>query len=312
MLNRIFVPLEDTKTAEALLIQAFSFAKNLVAHVDVLRVVSVQRPRISNPLLTRWPIVGGISNFPFIDQASMPEIQSYIKRYQDEVEGARKEYREIFNKACKDFGITKLQEDDDAIADKTTASWIEHPPAADGSGLVLKQALVSDICVATRPAEEENIWLSPVVHNILFNAAKPLILLPAEVKGQGFRHLPKNIAIAWNGSNESSHAVSASMPFIKAAEKVTIFTYSSKKTNPSDADDVEKWLAFHGVATDKIVFDKIEVTSVGASLVAEVAERKFDLLIAGAYGHSRMREFVLGGVTTYLLANCSIPLFMAH
>ncbi len=311
MLNRIFVPLEDVETADNLLMQAFGYAKILKAHVDALRVVSVERPRIANPLLTRWPIVGGLSNFPFIDQDSMPEIQSYIKRYQDEVEGARKVYREVFNKACKKNGISKL--DDEAIfTEKATASWIKHPAGANGAELALKQALVSDVSMVARPQTEDDIWLSLVIHNILFNAAKPLILFPTSQSAKPVEHMPKHVAIAWNGSNESSHAVSEAMPFIEGAEKVTILTYNSKKTDPSDASELEKWLAYHGITSDKLVFDKIEVTSVGASLVAEAEERKVDLLIAGAYGHSRMREFVLGGVTTYLLAHCPVPLFMSH
>ncbi|MFV0432243.1 MAG: universal stress protein [Alphaproteobacteria bacterium] len=312
MLNRIFVPLEDVETANDLLMQAFGFIKLLKAHADVTRVVAVERPQISSPLLARWPIIGGITRLPMLDPDSMPEIKDYIKRYEAEVEAARKAYRDIFDKACDKYQIKKRDVDNTSFLDEATASWIDSSPALDGDSIIIKQSLVSDLCLTSRPLEESDIWLSPVIHNILFDASKPLILLPTGDNIKPIEAMPKHVAIAWNGSNESSHAVSSAMPFIRAAETVTILTYETKKTDPSEADEIEKWLGFHGISTDKLVFDALEVTSVGASLLAEIEERKIDFMIAGAYGHSRMREFVLGGVTTHLLTRCPVPLFMAH
>ncbi len=309
MVKRVFVPLEDLKDSEALLEKAIVYSKHFQAHMDVLRAVAVQRPRISNPLLARWPVIGNITSFPFIDSESMPEIKEYVRRYETEVENSRQAYRDVYAKACKAGHIDVVAGAKDNQG-KASASWISYD-WDEADSIIGRYARMSDLSIIARPRSQDRIWTSQTIHHILFDAAKPIILMPVEQDAKKF-DAPKHIAIAWNGSNEASHAVSAAMPLLKTAEKITIFTYSSKKTTPYIADDLQIWLKLHGIETQKVVIEKLEVTSVGASLLSEIEERAIDLMVTGAYGHSRMREFVLGGVTTYLLSHCPIALFMAR
>ncbi len=310
MVKRIFVPLEALETSEALIMQSLVYAQYFQAHMDILRAVPVQRPRISNPLLARWPVVGNITSFPFVDQESMPEIKDYVRRYEAEVEASRQAYRDIYAKACKASDIPIVDSAED-YKNRASSSWISYD-WNESDEIVSRYARISDLSMVARPVAQDKVWFSQTIHHILFDAAKPIILLPVNKDLALQTETPKHIAIAWNGSNESSHAVSAAMPLLKRAEKVTILTYHSKKTDPKAADDLKIWLKTHRIKAEKHIVDKLEVTSVGAAILSEIEERNIDLLVTGAYGHSRVREFVLGGVTTYLLSRCPVALFMSH
>lgn len=310
MLKRIFVPLEALETSEALLKQSVTYAKFFQAHMDVLRAVPVPRPRMANPLLARWPVVGNIASFPFVDQESIPEIKDYVRRYEAEVEASRKAYRDIHGKICEAENIPIVATAEDCT-DEVSSSWISY--GWDEADMVVSRyARMSDLSLVARPLKGDKAWFSPVIHHILFDAAKPIILLPVDKDAPLQTKPPKHVAIAWNGSNESSHAVSAAMPILRKAEKVSILTYNSKKTDATAADDLKIWLKTHNIMAEKVIVDQLEITSVGAAILSEIEEKKIDLLVTGAYGHSRMREFVLGGVTTYLLSRCPIALFMSH
>ncbi len=310
MFKRIFVPLESLEDSEALLKQSLVYAKHFQAHMDVLRAVPVQRPRISNPLLARWPVVGNITSFPFVDQESMPEIKDYVRRYEAEVEASRQAYRDIYSKICASDNIPIINSAED-YKNEVSSSWIRYD-WGEADTVISRYARISDLSIIARPNTQDKALFSQIIHHILFDAAKPIILMPVGQDSHLQNTAPKHIAIAWNGSNESSHAVSAAMPLLKQAEKVTILTYNSKKTNSETADDLQTWLKTHAINAEKVIVEKLEVTSVGAAILSEIEERKIDLLVTGAYGHSRVRVFILGGVTTYLLSRCPIALFMSH
>ncbi len=305
MVKRIFVPLEALEDSQALLEKSLVYTAYLGAHMDVLRAIPVERPRISKPLLTQWPIMGAIT----IDSESMPEIKDYVRRYEAEVESSRQAYRDVYSAACKKANIPVIKG-----AEKhkggASSSWISYD-WGEADAIISRYARISDLSIIARPQSQDKMWASPLIHHILFDASKPIILVPVNDKAEK-KATPKHIAIAWNGSNEASHAAAASMPLLKKAEKVTILTYTSKKTPAYVADDLQIWLKLHDIEAEKVIIDKLEVTSVGASILSEIEERHIDLFVTGAYGHSRMREFVLGGVTTYLLSHCPIPLFMVH
>ena len=113
-----------------------------------------------------------------------------------------------------------------------------------------------------------------------------------------------NIAIAWDGSPQASRAVKAAMPFLKAAKYVTILQVLGGTTQPrsliKDPKKLQAKLANHGINAEVLVQD-IVGKSIGENLISLVQKLEVELLVAGAYGHSRAREFVFGGVTKSML-----------
>ncbi len=119
--------------------------------------------------------------------------------------------------------------------------------------------------------------------------------------------------MAWDFSRSAARAVSDAMPILELAEKVRIATVFNEK--PMDtkhsAEGLARNLARHGI---DVVLDKVDAGGrpIGAVLESHVLSHQANLLVMGAYGHSRLREFVLGGATKSLLSKPPLPILFAH
>jgi len=144
---------------------------------------------------------------------------------------------------------------------------------------------------------------------LILSAGRPVLVLPYAGTP---RPLDGEVLVAWNGSRESARAVADAMPFLTRAKGVTVFA-----TNPEDraeripGADIARHLARHDVKVTAAhtVANDIDVADV---LLSSVADRGIDLLVMGGWGHSRMRELVLGGVTRHILKSMTVPVLFSH
>jgi nucleotide-binding universal stress UspA family protein len=115
--------------------------------------------------------------------------------------------------------------------------------------------------------------------------------------------------IAWDGSQEAAQAVRAALPLLKMAESVDILTVAEK---PSDfrGRDAAAWLSRHGITAE--VIERPDDGGVEAVIRSVLAERRSAFLVQGAYGHSRLRQTLFGGVTRGLLTDAPVPLVLGH
>ena len=146
------------------------------------------------------------------------------------------------------------------------------------------------------------------VKSVLLQSGRPLLLAPAKpVTGIG-----RTIAIAWKTSAEAARAVTSATPLLAHAERVLVLS-ASQKTEDEDhdrlsAERLAQTLRWQGIKAEA----RVEYSS-GAearTLQAMAYDGEADLLVMGAYGHNRLREYVLGGVTEDMLADCAIPVFL--
>lgn len=159
-------------------------------------------------------------------------------------------------------------------------------------------------------------WNSGIQNNItddlVVGLGRPCLVLPFE--GVVFRQ-PKRILVAWNGSHTAARALNDAMPLLQAADVVEVITINPEKTSLEEGDlapaDICLHLARHGVKAVASGHHSKGVDK-GALLLTQASQMAADLLVTGAYGHSRLREFILGGVTRHLLNNLSLPVFMSH
>jgi nucleotide-binding universal stress UspA family protein len=147
------------------------------------------------------------------------------------------------------------------------------------------------------------------IKSILVQSGRPLLLAPPKPLSE----IGRKIAIAWKESPEAARAVTAATPWLAQAEKVMIITASG---NASDDDRdrlslerLARCLLSQGIKAE------IEVIYSASNTEAQILKNKAydedaDLFVMGAYGHSRLREFVLGGVTEDMLSDCALPLLM--
>jgi nucleotide-binding universal stress UspA family protein len=181
---------------------------------------------------------------------------------------------------------------------------------SDAAGEVAaREARTADAFVALRPngAPREPANL---IEQVLFGCGRHLVLVPEGIYG----NLPfKHVMLAWNGSRESARALMEALPYMHRAEQTTVLvvTNEDREAEAVLGTDAIDHLAHHGIKAN-LAHVPIGKMSVGERLIAESLSRNANLLVMGGYGHSRFREWLLGGATSKLLHECPVPLLLAH
>ena len=122
-----------------------------------------------------------------------------------------------------------------------------------------------------------------------------------------------DVAVAWDFSRAAARAVSDALPLLEKAKKVRVVTVLNEKQldNKNSAEELSKNLSRHGI---DVILDRVDAKGrpIGDVLEAYVASNAADMLVMGAYGHSRLREFVMGGATKSLLSKPPLPILFSH
>lgn len=123
------------------------------------------------------------------------------------------------------------------------------------------------------------------------------------------------VMLCWNASRESARAATDALPFLQEAKKVIVLLVDPKSTNnghgAEPGADVATWLTRHGVEVT-VQRDVAADSDVGAVILSRAADHDVDMIVMGLYGHSRLREMVLGGASRTLLDSMTVPVLMAH
>jgi nucleotide-binding universal stress UspA family protein len=141
---------------------------------------------------------------------------------------------------------------------------------------------------------------------------RPVLVVPQI----GAAKPPGNVVmLCWNASRESARAAMDALPFLKTAKEVIVLVVdpqaSANGHGPEPGADVATWLSRHGVKVT-VQRDIAPDTDVGEVILSRAADHGVDLIVMGVYGHSRLRELVLGGVSRTLLASMTVPVLMSH
>src|SRR3954447_17745905 len=168
-----------------------------------------------------------------------------------------------------------------------------------------QQARLADLTVVRHPNTPEEVSSSDVLHAVLFDSGRPLLIAPRVAPTT----VGRRICLGWNGSAESAAAVEAAMPWLQRAEAVRILWAEEYQRRGPQAHELQTYLAMHGVQADLKMFKPID-NIVGAGLLAAAQEFNCDLLAMGAYAHSRLRQQILGGVTRHVLEYATLPVMM--
>ena len=151
-----------------------------------------------------------------------------------------------------------------------------------------------------------------LVEGILFGSGRHILLVPEVERPKSI--VFDRVLVAWNASRESTRAVAEAMPYLRIAKDVSVVMVADehrKKMEGIEGDAIKKHLKPHGVAAE---FHRVKCSNgnVGETLLSEAKKARSDLIVLGAYGHTRLREMLLGGVTYHLMHNSPVPLLMAH
>jgi nucleotide-binding universal stress UspA family protein len=153
---------------------------------------------------------------------------------------------------------------------------------------------------------------SAMIEAALFSSGRPVLLVPYVGRFESIGH---RVVIGWNASREAARAVHDALPLLAGAEATTVLAVNPRPGIAGHGEepgaDIARHLARHDV---KVMVERTDAPEIGAGdiILNRAAELSADLLVIGAYGHSRFRELVLGGVTRTLLRQMTVPVLMSH
>ena len=179
--------------------------------------------------------------------------------------------------------------------------------------LVAQRARFADLVVLPRPyGTGKGPECEAITESALFEGKAPVLVLPE--KGHDVALPPKRIIVAWNQSAEAMVAARMALPFLKAAEMVNITVvdppaYGSERSDPGGL--LCQMLVRHGVKAEVSVLAR-NLPRVSDILARQIWDQNADMLVMGAYGHSRFREAILGGATRNMLEQATVPVLMAR
>ncbi len=183
----------------------------------------------------------------------------------------------------------------------------------DAVDVLTLNARYADLVVAGQSPEGEGGLLDEaVVDHVALQCGRPVLVIPY-IGAQGT--IGKRVYVAWDGSREAVRAVNDSLPFLERADAVRVVAINAGKSDMEHGDipcaDICLHLARHGISAEAYQVESGDLHA-GDMLLSRAADGGADLLVMGAYGHSRFKELVLGGVTRHLLHHMTIPVLMSH
>jgi nucleotide-binding universal stress UspA family protein len=276
--------------------------KTILVHVDETPR-SAQRVEIASHLAGKFEahLVGaamtGLSAFMFpsasID-AGMPPIVFPIELLQAEANRAL----DVFDQVASSVGVNSF----------------ERRMVDDEAGYAMSMhARYSDLVVIGQAAPNEFLprLRSDFPEYVLLNCTRPVLVLP---RSGTSADIGRSVTVAWNGSAEAVRAITSAIPLLKQAGRVDLVVFNADGEPDVHGDDpgadMALFLARHGIKVNVIAAKSGRDD--GDALLSFAADSGADLIVMGAYGHSRFREFLLGGMTRTALSSSPVPLWMAH
>ncbi len=170
-----------------------------------------------------------------------------------------------------------------------------------------RRARLADLVVAARDSTQ----IPGRIAEIVMKAGRPVLVAPPKFSGA----IGETVAVAWKDSPESARALTAAMPLLAKAQRVLLISIhedlEAEGAELRRLDELKARLGRHGMRVEVLAMSAAS-GDVTQKLRDAVYDADCDLLVMGAYGHSRLREYVFGGVTRDMLADCALPLLVFH
>jgi nucleotide-binding universal stress UspA family protein len=291
-IRRILVPVRGDGKGEGVLDHAVSLARRFKAHVDVLHC----RPRPEDML----PY--GVSVPAMLRKTILASASTVADQEEHKV-------MDLFDAYCERNDLT-LVDGPPGPEDRLSLSWREE--LGKQAAVIAVHGRLADLIAVAQPDRARNLGLN-TLEAALLETGKPVLLCPPQPTQppQPVAAVGCHVAVAWNGSCEAARAVTIGLPVLAAAESVTIIALSDGAQKPLGPEALKDYLASHGIAAG-IATEKSKATAVGGALLKIARASGADLLLMGAYGQSRRRELVMGGVTQHIIEHADLPVLLTH
>jgi len=271
---------------KAVIRYAIALARPFNAHVVVIFV----RPDLAEAIAF------------FSDGVSGAVVDEVINASRDAAEEAAQRVEETLASICAEENVEKLSAP--ARSDHVTLSV--YQARGNLSDRLTEAARLSDVVVFGPLQDGDKIGLADAFVQTLTDTDRPALLATEEFQPD----FTKRIAIGWDGKSAASQAVSEAIPYLVHAQSVEILSVRRDTAPPLPTDTLREYLMLHGISCTERVIER-GTRKTGEVLLA-AATGAADLLVVGGYGHSRIRESLIGGVTRHVITHAKIPVFMVH
>lgn len=275
--------------------------KTIVVQVDSRKSAAARVDFACRLALEEDAHVIGISPIPLANLAAdfggmaTPDIIDFQRRYF--VEDAEKA-RILFEEHARRAGVHP--------------EW--RQPDGDPRQVLAQAGRYADVVVVGQDSPDDTSMSAPpgLVEDLLFAVGRPVLVVPYIGAPQT---LARRVLVAWNATREATRALNDALPLLRRAEKVTVLSVNPRSGDRGDGDvpsaDICLHLARHGVTAEAAQTQARDIEA-GDIILSRAADESADLIVMGAYGHARLREQILGGVTRTLLDHMTVPVLMAH
>jgi len=269
---------DDHSACERRTAAAIDLALRSGAHLVGLRLLSM--PSVPGFVAAQMP-------------AAVREAQQTIDR------AAAAQARQRFEEAARRAGLSY--------------EWRDVPvESGHGAEPISLQARYADLLIVGQSDDEATAEERALVETLLVACGRPVLVIPSIGAPPGFGRKP---IVAWDARREAARAVNDALPLLIAADEVEVVTVNARAGRgghgAEPGADIARHLARHGVKV-KLAQLSSGPLSVGDLLLNRVADQGVDLIVMGAYAHSRLRDLVLGGVTKHMLKHMTVPILTAH
>lgn len=267
--------------------------KTILVHVDTGRSAPA-RLKVAADLARRFGahVVGLHVRRPFQAPAfsdAGPAMDSLYRTYENAVKAdeaiAAATFRDLFGgpNPSSEWRLT------DGLAEDVVAAYARY----------------ADLVVIGQ-TEPDSVTVPDLAETVAMAGERPVLIVPhiGAIKPPG-----KTVLLCWNGSREAARAATGALPILEQADKVMILLVDPE--DDGEGSRIAGWLTRHGVKAE-VKRDTAGDSDVGEVILSRAADQDADLIVMGLYGHSRMREWVMGGASRTLLASMTVPVLVAH
>ena len=264
---------------------------------DVLASVAGRLAERSNAHLIGLNVANALAHMPAMPALVGPEDFAAFEAIDDETAARLKA---AFDQVTQNRAFVAEWRNVRIVGMEPVAAVIEHGRAAD-------------LIVASQSDPDwEMSGLFDAPERLALESGRPVLIVPYAGR---FGEIGKRVMVAWSGKREGARAVFDALPLLKSADKVALLCVvggdADGESGQLPGAEIAASLARHGV---KVTVRKTMADEIGVAdeILARLADEGSDLLVMGAYGHSRLREMVFGGVTRHILRHMTVPTLMSH
>jgi nucleotide-binding universal stress UspA family protein len=287
MIKTILVPATGSQTDDGTFASTLIVARAFGAHVEVLHV----RPDAA-------ALVANMAT----DGSGAAMTGGLVERIDEEAARREDSAKQLFQRVCERERLVVA--DTPTGGQSPTAEWRRE--IGDEAYWVREYGRAADLIVVGHPSDDQGVSID-TVEAALVGAGRPVLIVPTTP----LVSLPETIVVAWKATPEAARAVTAAMPFLSRSKQILIVTVAEEQgLSDEEGARLRTGLSWHGLnaSTRHVRPDRLGA----ADALLAVAAEEGALVVMGAYGHSRLRQWIFGGFTQHVLRGAAVPVLMMH